>query len=408
MKRLKVLMSAYACEPDKGSEPGVGWNVAREMAKYHDIWVITRANNREVIEAELENNPVDCLQFVYYDLPRWARWWKKRGRGAQLYYYLWQFGIYPLAKRLHRDVGFDLAHHVTFGRYWSPSLISFLPVPFLWGPLGGGESAPSAFWRDFTMTDKIYELQRDLGRWLGEIDPLVIHTAKKSKLVIASTNETAERLLRMGVNKLHVFLQMGFNQAELAQKEEITHTQDMTLRFITISRLLHWKGVHLGIRAFAAAGLSSADYWIVGDGPERDHLGELAKQLGVFEQVCFWNLLPRAKVLRCLQQSQVMLHPSLHDQAPAVIFEALAMGNPVICLDLGGPAVQVTEETGFKIPAHDPQQVVNDIAEAMKKLAASKTLRMQMGTAGQQRVKDVFSWHAKANEFNRIYDQIAK
>jgi len=408
MKRLKVLMSAYACEPGKGSEPGVGWNVAREMANYHDIWVITRANNRPVIEAELANYPVDGLHFVYYDLPRWARWWKKGGRGIQLYYYLWQLGIYPLAKRLHRDVGFDLAHHVTFGRYWSPSLISFLPVPFLWGPLGGGESAPSAFWRDFTMTDKIYELQRDLARWLGEIDPLVIHTAKKSKLVIASTNETAERLLRMGVNKLHVFLQMGFNQAELAQKEEITHTQDMTLRFITISRLLHWKGVHLGIRAFAVAGLSAADYWIVGDGPERDHLGELAKQLGVFEQVCFWNLLPRAKVLRCLQQSQVMLHPSLHDQAPAVIFEALALGNPVICLDLGGPAVQVTEETGFKIPAHDPQQVVNDIAEAMKKLAASKTLRMQMGTAGQQRVKDVFSWHAKANEFNRIYDQIAK
>ena len=63
VKRLKVLMSAYACEPGKGSEPGVGWTVAREMARHHDIWVITRANNRPVIEAELARNPQPGLHF---------------------------------------------------------------------------------------------------------------------------------------------------------------------------------------------------------------------------------------------------------------------------------------------------------------------------------------------------------
>ena len=58
MKRLKVLISAYACESGKGSESGVGWNMVSEMAKYHDIWVMTRANNRPVIEAEQAKNPV--------------------------------------------------------------------------------------------------------------------------------------------------------------------------------------------------------------------------------------------------------------------------------------------------------------------------------------------------------------
>ena len=68
----------------------------------------------------------------------------------------------------------------------------------------------------------------------------------------------------------------------------------------------------------------------------------------------------------------------------------------------------VTNETGFKIQADDPQQVVEDIAEAMKKLAASKSLRKKMGYAGQKRVKDVFSWPIKAYDFNRIYEKIAK
>ena len=167
MKRLKVLISAYACEPGKGSEPGVGWNVAREMAKHHDIWVLTRANNRPAIEAELAENPVPGLHFAYYDLPRWAKWWKRGGRGVQLYYYLWQLGAYRVARRLHREVGFDLAHHVTFVKYWAPSLVSRLPVPFVWGPVGGGESAPKAFWDDFGPEGRRYERLRELARWLG-------------------------------------------------------------------------------------------------------------------------------------------------------------------------------------------------------------------------------------------------
>ena len=74
-RRLRVLMSAYACEPGKGSEPGVGWNLAKAMATRHDVWVVTRANNRPVIESELEEQPVPNLHFLYYDLPRWASWW---------------------------------------------------------------------------------------------------------------------------------------------------------------------------------------------------------------------------------------------------------------------------------------------------------------------------------------------
>jgi len=55
-KPLKVLLSAYACRPDMGSEPGVGWNMARELVKHYKIWVITRAENRPFIEAELTSH----------------------------------------------------------------------------------------------------------------------------------------------------------------------------------------------------------------------------------------------------------------------------------------------------------------------------------------------------------------
>jgi hypothetical protein len=81
-RRLKVLISAYACEPHKGSEPGVGWNWAKQIAKFAEVWVITRANNREVIEEELKRSPEPNLHFIYVDLPKWMRFWKKKQRGV--------------------------------------------------------------------------------------------------------------------------------------------------------------------------------------------------------------------------------------------------------------------------------------------------------------------------------------
>jgi hypothetical protein len=116
----------------------------REIAKYHEVWVLTRPDeSKEIIEAELDRNPIPNLHFVYFTLPFWqdSRCWGESG-GMQTHYYLWQIQAYFVARRLHAQIGFDVIHHVTFVKYSSPSFLSLLPVPFVWGPVGGGESAP--------------------------------------------------------------------------------------------------------------------------------------------------------------------------------------------------------------------------------------------------------------------------
>jgi hypothetical protein len=91
-KRLKVLISAYACEPGKGSEPGVGWNVVEQMARHHTVWVITRADRRQSIEAVTKDTPLPNVEWIYYDLPLWE--WRKFPKALRLHYYLWQAGAY--------------------------------------------------------------------------------------------------------------------------------------------------------------------------------------------------------------------------------------------------------------------------------------------------------------------------
>lgn len=408
VRRLKVLLSAYACEPGKGSEEGVGWNVAREIARFHDIWVLTRANNRSVIEAELARNPVPNLNFVYFDLPRWARWWKRGRREVQLYYYLWQIGAYFVALRLHREVTLDLVHHVTFVKYWAPSFLGRLPIPFLWGPVGGGESAPKSFWPSFGTRGFLYEGLREIARWLAEHDPFVLQTARRGTLVLATTQETATRLNRLGVGAVKVFSQLGLCEAELRMLSAVPPPPMTTIRFISVGNLLHFKGFHIGLAAFAQSRLSEAEYWIIGDGPERKRLERLAHNLGVAKQVFFLGKLPRTEVLNKLAECHVLVHPGLHDSGGWVCLEGMAAGRPVVCLDLGGPAVQVTEESGIKVTALLPEQTVRELATAMRRLAEDSDLRQRMGEAARRKVQNVFSWKGKIAAISDIYEEISR
>ncbi|NMF60546.1 glycosyltransferase family 4 protein [Pseudanabaena yagii] len=405
---MKILLSAYACEPGRGTELGVGWNTAREVARYHEVWVLTRPDDgREAIEAELERNPVPNLHFVYFTLPIWGAGWKW-GQGAfQIHYYLWQIQAYFVALKLHREIGFDLAHHVTFVKYSTPSFLSLLPIPFIFGPVGGGESTPKAFEQNFSGRGKIYEFLRGCARWVGEHDPFTRMTVRRSILNWATTPETSERLTKLGAKKVEVLSQVGLLPEEVTYLASFPLPDSVPLRFISIGRFLHWKGFHLGLRAFAQANLpKEAEYWLIGNGPEQDRLLQMASDLGIADQVKFLAEMPRDELLQKLASCIALVHPSLHESGGFVCLEAMAAGRPVICLDLGGPSVQVTDQTGFKIPALDPEQAVTGLAQAINRLATDLTLRSQMGLAGRQRVNQLFNWETKGKFLVDVYAKV--
>jgi glycosyltransferase involved in cell wall biosynthesis len=407
---MKVLLSAYSCEPGKGSERGVGWNLAKEVAKYHEVWVLTRPDeSRDAIEAELARNPVPNLHFVYFTLPFWqdSLRWGQSG-AMQLHYYLWQIQAYFVGRDLHRKIGFDLAHHITFVRYSSPSFLSLLPIPFIWGPVGGGESAPLNFWTDFSWKNKLYEILRWAWRTIGELDPFTRLTAKKSAIVYATTKDTAQRLSKLGATNIERASESGISQLEIEQLSHCPPPADSPVRFINIARLLHWKGIYLGLRAFADANLTDAEYWILGEGTELQKLQALTQDLGIAERVKFFGLLNREEVLDKLGQCSVLVHPSLHDSGGWVPLEAMASGRPIICLDLGGPSELVTSDIGIKVPAHNPQQAITDLAQAMVKLAKDKNLCAHMGRAGQQKIKDRYSWEMKGKWLANVYENCVK
>ncbi|AFZ44032.1 glycosyl transferase group 1 [Halothece sp. PCC 7418] len=405
---MKILVSAYACEPNRGSEPGVGWNIAWELAKQNEVWVLTRPDDgREAIEAELTRNPQPNLRFVYFTLPLFGGFWQWGSVAFVLHYYLWQIQAYFVAKKLHQQIQFDVAHHVTFVRYSSPSFISLLPIPFVWGTVGGAESAPRAFWKNFNGRARIYEILRALAHKVGENDPFARLTAQRSAIARVTTEDTAKPVRKMGADQVTIVPEAALSKSEIETLSHCPILDQSRLRFISMGRLLHWKGFDLGLKAFAQANLPDAEYWILGEGVEAEKLRRLAQTLGVQQQVKFWGRLNRSQTFDKLSQCQVLVHPSLHDSGGWVCLEGMAAGRPILCLDLGGPGVQVTPETGIKIPAHTPEQAVQDLSQAMVYLAQDSQQRSRMGQAGRDLVQKLYNWEVKAQELTQLYQELS-
>ncbi len=316
VRRQNVLVAAYACEPGGGSEPGVGWNMCEAISRDHNVWVITRRNNRERIEKALAQCPNPNLHFHYADLPYWARFWKKGGRGIRTYYYLWQFAALREAWLMRRSVRFDLAHHVTFVNNYVFTFLGLLPTPFVWGPIGSHPILPRQ------LTPRWTALVRDRARHYAQvlfraIDPLFLLCVCRARLIIG-INPDLGRRFPVSVFGRQKFLTHTAIGVEYPHSDASARTVgDTTLRILSVGRLVPLKGFHLAIRAFSRLVQRGCDasLTIVGEGPDKRRLQKLAAQVGVDTSVEFIPWLPRSEVLAKMGQADVFCFPASKEGA---------------------------------------------------------------------------------------------
>ncbi len=367
---MKVLISAYACEPHKGSEPGAGWNWSLAAARDNEVWVITRANNREAIEAELSRKPAPTLHVVYVDLPEWARWWKRGSRGVRLYYSLWQLAALREAKQLHGEVSFDLVHHLTFANAWLPALVGFVDAPFVLGPIDAGVTVPRAFYAELGPRGTLAELKVESLRVLSRANPFVRLGMRRATIVLAQNDESAAKLRRY-VRSVAVYPHAsvdpkafdGILETEVPPRERTA---------LVAGRLVAWKGTSLAIRA-----ISRRPDWkleIVGSGPDEQRLIRLAGRLGIADRVRFTPWLPQRELWRRMTASSVVIVPSIRDGAPLVAAEAASLGVPVIALDRGGPrALARMSPASIRLArAGSPAEAVDGIAATLASMKRSE------------------------------------
>ncbi|RZV48046.1 MAG: glycosyltransferase, partial [Acidimicrobiales bacterium] len=290
-----VLLLVYDCQPNAGSDPGIGWQAVIHAAESHQVLALTKARNQEAIEAA---EPVPNVTWFYVDVA------EKMGPlstgsslGDAVHNVLWLRKARELTKDLLKSHDIRLTHYVTFSAYWMPVPFADVGVPHVFGPVSGGESEPASLRGGQSLSARLQERVRTTLQLVGTRTPAWQRMAKSpSTLMVAATEATADRMWAAGAKNVSVW-RVGFSLTdslikELAAIERNVRPSEGPV-LVTSGRQLHWKGHDLAIDAFAtiSSEMPNARLIVIGNGPEHDALVEQAARLHLSGKIEF---LPNA------------------------------------------------------------------------------------------------------------------
>jgi glycosyltransferase involved in cell wall biosynthesis len=404
-RRPRALLLTYACSPDHGSEPGVGWNRAIEAARTCDTWAVCEEGRYgPPIRAYLDRHgPIPGLTFIFVAKPAWLARCSFLPGAGHLSYHLWQRRVYRVAKKLHDEVGFDLVHQVTFCGYREPSYLWRLGVPFIWGPVGGTQNYPWRFLGLAGFKGAIREATRSVLNWLQLRFSLQVRRAAKSAAVVLAANTTVQGDFARALGIVpQVQLETGIRSINHAPR---TSTNG-PLRILWSGDLQCWKALPLLLRALAALPKQTEyEVRILGRGPLERSLQRLARRLGVDQRLSWMGWLPFRDALDQYAWANVLAFTSLRDTSGNVVLEALANGLPIVCLDHQGVHDMVTPECGIKVPVTRPRKVILGLSSALQQLSDDPALRARLADGALERAEE-YLWERQGERMTEVYAQV--
>lgn len=404
---MNVLIVGHACSPRRGSELAFTWNWAWHMSQRYRVWVLTHPQERKYIEEYLAVHPNPNLRFVWVTVPRRIDTWNpdKDKHVSRLHYVLWQRAALRKARQLHKEVGFHVAHHVSWGTVSEPPLLWRLPVPFIWGPVGGGQSTPLQFRKYLGRATRI-EFLRNARMRLIPFRPVLQEAARKSAMIFATNHETAKILQRAGARRLELFLDTGIREDFLPDQAP-QRAPGPQLNLLWTGRLLPRKCLPLAIEALAQLRDVPVRLVVAGKGIMRQSCESLVYSLGLSSRVEFLGEIPYSEMPGLYRSSDVFLFTSVRDAFGSQVLEAMASGLPIVALAHQGVGAFVPPEAGIKVTVSNPESTVRGIASAVRRLAESQQMRNTMGRAAWEFARTQ-AWTRRADLMSRYYEEIAE
>lgn len=408
-KKRKILICAYSCEPGFSSEREIGWKWSSLLSEFNDVYVLTRLSNKKTIEKYVEKHQIgNDLKFIYYDLPDWARKWKKGERGLYLYYTLWQFGAYRKALSLHKSERFDIVHYVTFGSLLLPNFMFLMPTKFVLGPVGGGENVPLNFIGEFSNKGKIAEVIRHSLQFTQKINPMFLLQCYRSDKILVRTKETHKMIPSYFWHKTELMLETGVPEELLDYRSKEIQSAEV-IKIITVGRFIHSKINILTLKVileFKRRYKIPFKFYIIGEGHEREKLEAFCDENGLSDDVIFTGWVSREEVFEYLSKSDIYYSTTFKEGGTWAFFEAIAIGLPIVCLKISGPDMILADDCGIKVNPTNSDEVIKNLGEGLYQLSVSANLRSEMAGKAKEALLENMTWEKMMLRIDGIYDGI--
>ncbi len=401
--RTKIFISAYACEPGLGSEIGVGWHWVLEMSKYFDLWVLTRKSNRANIERWIAEHPEFAqIRFLYFDLPKWARFWKKGLRGVRTYYNIWQACTDRIVKRTMQDNDIRIFHHLTYGNaLWRVSAYGQRQF-FIWGPVGGMETIPQEFSRHYDLKSRAIEALRRIVVKSARRNRGFIDRCGNADIILCKTADTLNAIPAGSRSKAVLFTDVA---VELRETQGAAEAPSYLVNYLAVGRLDAWRGFDLAIEAVGKARASDPRITldILGEGADRARISALIERKNLSGAIRLCGNVDSSEYLSKLAACRAVVNPALKEGAVTVAFDSMAFGKPLIAVDTGGYTRYFEEEYSTVIPRRSRREIVDGLAQAMIEYADHGVAQRKGALARERGVS--LGWDKKGAEIDALITQ---
>lgn len=398
---MNIIYIAYSCAPNNGTEDKLGWYIPYEVSKRNNVWVITKPQGKKAIENfQKENN--SNIHVVYCDISDIL---KKIYRGA---FYsgrmnFWNRKAEDECRRICSENSIDIIHQINPVEFRSIGNYGQLGVPFVCGPVGGGEYLPREVVKYVgcgldkeiirAIANSFYKLKYHLQGRIEGIDKLIFANEETKRYLISRKNQ----------NRYMVMTEIGTlpKKNSSIRKSAILDSQT---RFLAAGRLIYRKGFSLLLDAIEEIPLKyDLSCSIVGEGPLYSKLQSRIKKSKILsKRIKMVGKVPYEKMYQYYCNADYLVMPSLRETTGSVILEAMENGIPVITVN----------KFGAKNLLDTSNSIVYDYNELSPREALKKSIVEAIERKGTfdreiiEKEASIFSFENRAKIFEKMYADI--
>lgn len=406
---MNILINAYACAPNWGSEQGMAWHWITELAKMHNLYVITEGEwKKEIEEAVALLDVKDNIHFYYNPVSDKIRsmCWNQGDWRFYWYYRKWQKKTLTIARQICSEHRIDIIHQLNMIGFREPGYLwSIYDTNYVWGPVGGMEIVPLSYLSGMPLSKKIkYIVKNMLNHLQIRYSTRVCKAIHRAGIVIAATQGTYNSFV-----KLHHIKPVYMNEAGCTISEQHTaHNFNKNhIDILWVGRFLDTKKLDIAIRTIAKVKDLPVFLHIVGSGSNTENTmyQQLADKMGISDNIKWYGKLANKKVQEMMNQMDLFLFTSVLEGTPHVVLEAITNCLPILCIDTCGQGQLVNEAIGWKVPLTNPQQNSTDFAAILRHIIINRDEIKQKSDNCKQRQREL-SWENKLVTMNKIYQQL--
>lgn len=408
---LSILINAYACSPNMGSEPGMAWNWCINLAKYCELHIITEGEFRDKIEKELPLLPQGKnMHFYYNPVPDKIRkmCWHQGDWRFYYYYRKWQKKTLTIAQNIISETSIDVVHQLNMIGFREPGYLWKLKKPFIWGPINAKESFPTPYLKDTKLKNKVFIfLKNNINKFQLKTAFRVNKAAKKAKFIIAASSDSAYSIKKYFHCDSILINESG---CDITNKkfQRLYNNSEKILNLLWVGRFIFTKQLELAIKTIADCNNSHIRLHIVGGSKEEEvPYQKLTQKLDIKEQCRWYHKLPHSSVQKLMQRCDVFFFTSIAEGTPHVILEALNNSLPVLCFNTCGHGDCIDSSVGFKIELSTPQQSIQEFARIINRIQQEPEMLQKMANNCSQR-QEALSWENKAKQVIQVYKSCNK